>query len=286
MTGDTSPAERAEIIARFKGEKVPADLFGTPKPPLKFLANVNVLTTGFDAVNTDCVVLLRPTNSAGLLIQMVGRGTRLSPETAKENCLVLDFGGNILRHGPVDMISVTDRTPGNGEAPAKKCPSCLALIHAAYQKCPECGHVFPPPQKSKITEHASRDGIISGETFYDDYKVQDVLYSIHENGLPIPMLPEPCGSIIRSASTSSNRNGYAPNTLAMPGTSSRNGGANVPRSAARCREAHGKPFRWPMRGFWRLLRASPSKRSPGSVEPGETWVSTTSPDDPEEEIPF
>ena len=94
-----------------------------------------------------------------------------------------------MRHGPVDMISVTDRTPGNGEAPAKKCPSCLALIHAAYQKCPECGYVFPPPQKSKITEHASREGIISGETFYDDYKVQDVLYSIHEKRFADPDAP-------------------------------------------------------------------------------------------------
>ena len=87
VTGDTSPAERAEIIARFKGEFIPADLFGTPKPPLNFLANVNVLTCGFDAPNTDCVVLLRPTNSPGLLIQMVGRGTRLSPDTGKVNCI-------------------------------------------------------------------------------------------------------------------------------------------------------------------------------------------------------
>ena len=87
VTGDTSPAERAEIIARFKGESISADLFGTPKPPLKFLANVNVLTTGFDAPNTDCVVMLRPTNSPGLLIQCAGRGTRLSPETGKTNCI-------------------------------------------------------------------------------------------------------------------------------------------------------------------------------------------------------
>ena len=87
VTGDTSPAERAEIIARFKGEFIPADLFGTPKPPLKFLTNVNVLTCGFDAPNTDCVVMLRPTNSPGLLIQCAGRGTRLSPDTGKVNCI-------------------------------------------------------------------------------------------------------------------------------------------------------------------------------------------------------
>ncbi len=179
VTGDTPAGERAEILDRFKGKAVPADLFGTPKPPLKFLCNVNVLTTGFDAVNTDCIVLLRPTNSAGLLIQMVGRGTRLSPETGKSNCLVLDYGGNIMRHGPVDMIRVKDKTPGNGEAPAKKCPQCYALIHAAYAKCPECGYEFPPSQHSDLTAHAAHDGIISGEVFFDEYEVRQVFYAVH-----------------------------------------------------------------------------------------------------------
>lgn len=178
VTGSTSSTERAEIIARFKGEHVPADLFGTPKPPLKFLANVNVLTTGFDCPNTDCVVLLRPTNSAGLLIQMVGRGTRLCE--GKTNCLVLDYGGNILRHGPIDMIDVKDRTPGNGDALAKKCPECLALIHAAYQKCPECGHEFPPPERKNITENASSAGVISGQVDYVDYEVMETFYAVHE----------------------------------------------------------------------------------------------------------
>lgn len=178
VTGSTPAAERAEILARFKGEHVPADLFGTPKPPLKFLANVNVLTTGFDSPNTDCVVLLRPTNSAGLLIQMIGRGSRLCD--GKNNCLVLDYGENILRHGPVDMINVKDRTPGKGEAPAKKCPECLALIHAAYQKCPECGYVFPPPEQSNLSRTASNAGVISGEVNFTDYDVLDVFYAVHE----------------------------------------------------------------------------------------------------------
>ncbi len=190
VTGDTPPGERAEIIDRFKGKIIPADLFGTPKPPLKYLCNVNVLTTGFDAPNTDCIVLLRPTNSPGLLIQMVGRGTRLSPETGKTDCLVLDYGGNIMRHGPVDMITVTDRTPGKGDAPAKKCPQCLALIHAAYQKCPECDYEFPPPEKSNITEHAVQDGIISGEVFYDEYAVKNVYYCVHEKRYADPDTPK------------------------------------------------------------------------------------------------
>ena len=190
VTGETSDAERAEIIARFKGDFVPADLFGAGKPPLKFLANVNVLTTGFDAVNTDCVVLLRPTNSAGLLIQMVGRGTRLSPQTGKQNCLVLDYGGNILRHGPVDMIRVKEPGAGKGgDAPAKKCPQCLALIHAAYTKCPQCGFEFPSSGKSSLSERASSAGIISGQIDYTDYEVKDVYYCVHEKRYAEPETP-------------------------------------------------------------------------------------------------
>jgi len=189
VTGETSSVERAEILDRFKGIAVPADLLGGTKPPLKFLCNVNVLTTGFDAPNTDCIVLLRPTNSAGLLIQMVGRGTRLSPETGKRDCLVLDFGENILRHGPIDMIRIKDKTPGNGDAPAKKCPQCLALIHAAYQKCPDCGYEFPPPQRNNITEHAGKAGIISGDSFKEEYEVQGVFYQVHEKHGALPGTP-------------------------------------------------------------------------------------------------
>ena len=190
VTGDTSAGERAEIISRFKGELVPADLFGKTKPQLKFLCNVNVLTTGFDAPNTDCIVLLRPTNSAGLLIQMVGRGTRLSPGTGKTDCLVLDYGGNILRHGPVDMIRVKEPGAGKGgDAPAKKCPQCLALIHAAYAKCPQCGFEFPPSEKSNLSDKASSAGIISGQIDYTDYDVQDVYYCVHEKRYAEPGTP-------------------------------------------------------------------------------------------------
>jgi len=189
VTGNTPPGERAETIARFKREFVADDLFGTPKKPLKFLANVNVLTTGFDAPGTDCVVLLRPTNSPGLLIQMVGRATRLSPETGKKEALILDYGGNILRHGPVDMIRVVDKTPGSGEAPAKKCPNCLALIYAGYQKCPVCGYDFPPPQRSNITETASKEDIISDETIREEHKVLNVHYAVHEKRGADPNTP-------------------------------------------------------------------------------------------------
>lgn len=179
ITGDTPAGERAELLDRFKGKSVPADLLGGVKPPLKYLVNVNVLTTGFDAPNTDCVVLLRPTASPGLLVQMVGRGFRLSPETEKENTLVLDYGENILRHGPIDCITVKEQGKGKGEAPAKKCPECLALIHAGYGKCPECGYEFPPPETSNLSHKASSAGILSGQSVFTDYAVNKVFYSVH-----------------------------------------------------------------------------------------------------------
>lgn len=87
LTGETPPEERARLLAAFRGETA-RDLFGSElERPLKWLVNVGVLTTGFDAPNCDCVVLARATASTGLYVQMVGRGFRRSPKTGKENCV-------------------------------------------------------------------------------------------------------------------------------------------------------------------------------------------------------
>jgi len=171
VCGETLPFERAATLDRFKEDR------------LKYLVNVNVLTTGFDAPNIDCVALLRPTNSPGLYYQMVGRGFRLHP--SKANCLVLDFGGNILRHGPVDALQVEDRSGGSGEVPAKECPECQAVIHAAYATCPECGYEFPPPERQKHDQQASTAGILSGEVTETDYDVSEVFWGVHvKRGAP------------------------------------------------------------------------------------------------------
>jgi DNA repair protein RadD len=165
VCGDTPIPERDATLARFKAGD------------LKYLCNVNVLTTGFDAPNIDCVALVRPTMSPGLYYQMVGRGFRLHP--SKENCLVLDFGGNVLRHGPVDDIKVTTLDRGDGKAPAKECPSCQAVIAAGFATCPQCGYVFPPPDRQQHDPKASEAGILSGQVTTTKFQVQDVHYSIH-----------------------------------------------------------------------------------------------------------
>ena len=167
VSGDTPDGVRTTLLNRFRAGE------------LRYLCNVNVLTTGFDAPHIDCVALVRPTMSPGLYYQMVGRGFRLAP--GKTDCLVLDFGGNVLRHGPVDDIRI--KTPGQADdsrsAPAKECPECRALIHAAYGVCPECGHEFPDPQTSKHEAHASTEGILSGQTTTEVHTVSETTWHIH-----------------------------------------------------------------------------------------------------------
>jgi len=165
VCGETLPYRRAQTLEQFKAGK------------LKYLVNVNVLTTGFDAPNIDCVALLRPTNSPGLYYQMVGRGFRLDP--SKADCLILDFGGNIMRHGPVDALQIKDPASSDGQAPAKECPQCQAVIHAAYANCPYCGYEFPPRQHREHDRQATTAGILSGEVTETDCEVSEVYYSVH-----------------------------------------------------------------------------------------------------------
>ncbi|QDV85533.1 DEAD/DEAH box helicase [Stieleria magnilauensis] len=175
VTGQTPAAERDEILARFRGDPG-NDLFG--QEPLRYLCNVNVLTTGFDAPRVDCVVMLRPTMSPGLLYQCVGRGFRLHAD--KQNCLVLDFGGNIERHGPIDQIKPKEKQSRSGQLPpAKECEKCHALVACGYANCPECGQPFPPPDRESHEAQASEAGVLSGEVTDTDYDVHDVVYRVH-----------------------------------------------------------------------------------------------------------
>lgn len=175
VCGETPSTERAELLARFRGE--PEGLL--EREPLKHLCNVGVLTTGFDAPITDAIAILRPTNSPGLLVQIVGRGLRLHPD--KHDTLILDFGGNIERHGPIDQISAKAirQTQTGGEAPAKECPICHSVIAAGYSACPDCGYEFPPPERQTHEAQASLIGVLSDQHTDTTYDVLDVSYQVH-----------------------------------------------------------------------------------------------------------
>lgn len=93
---------RAEKIARYKEGKT------------QVLCNCELLTEGFDAPQTEAVILVRPTGSIGLYSQMVGRVTRLSP--GKKEGLVIDFVGNAAKYPLIRLSDLTTpEDPGIGE---------------------------------------------------------------------------------------------------------------------------------------------------------------------------
>jgi DNA repair protein RadD len=148
VCGETPPDERDQILGAFK------------RGELRAVTNANVLTTGFDAPCIDLIALLRPTQSAGLYVQMVGRGTRLAPE--KDDCLVLDYAGNTRRHGPIDTVKGKRAGGGEGDAPIKVCPECKTIVGAACMTCLECGYEFPPP-KTRIIPQAATLAVLSNQ---------------------------------------------------------------------------------------------------------------------------
>ncbi len=191
VTGDTPDLEREETIRRLRGETVKADLFAE-KPPLKYCCNVSVLTTGTDIPRLDTIALLRPTNSPGLLVQMVGRGFRLSPETGKTECLVLDYGRNIERHGPIDMIKVKEPGQGGGGPLAKECPECRTIVNLPVMLCPTCGYQWPrkEPERKAHEATAAKAAILSGEVTVEKYHVMHTSYQVWEKRCVPPGSPK------------------------------------------------------------------------------------------------
>lgn len=118
---------------------------------LRVVVNVAVLTEGWDHPPTSCVVLLRPSSCKSTMIQMVGRGLRtVSPEehpgVVKTDCIVLDFGTSTLLHGSLEQDVDLDGREPSGEAPAKDCPDCGAIVPLVTSECPLCGHVWERPE--------------------------------------------------------------------------------------------------------------------------------------------
>ncbi|UZT28629.1 DNA/RNA helicase [Vibrio phage 033B] len=196
-----STKERDANIAAFKSGEAQA------------LVNMGVLTTGFDHPDVDLIIMLRATNSPGLWVQMLGRGTRnvyadgydLSTRQGrrdaiengpKPNCMVLDFAGNTPRLGPInDPVIPKKKGKGGGDAPVRICETCSTYIHASLRICPVCGHEYPP--EVKISSRAGDAELIasngkkkkSNEPQIETFKVDKVIYTQHnKQGKPPAML--------------------------------------------------------------------------------------------------
>lgn len=194
--GDTPKDDRDAIIAAFKRGEIRA------------LASMGVLTTGFNAPAVDLIALLRPTKSAGLYVQMVGRGTRLAQ--GKENCLVLDFAGNVRRHGPIDLVR--PKRPGEnggGQAPTKVCPTCESILALSATECPDCGYEFPA-REVKIAPTAATLPVLSPKA-PQWLQVSGVSYNRHDKrgGQPSLKVTYSCGLTTYSEWVCFEHQGYA-----------------------------------------------------------------------------
>ena len=147
---------------------------------LRCVVNNNVLTTGFDYPPIDLIGMFRPTMSTGLWVQMLGRGTRPSRETHKQNCLVLDFARNTERLGPINDPVIPKQKKGEpGEAPVKICEACGAYNHASARICCDCGTEFV--FKNKLVQTASTEELLRGVLPVVEYfDVDRVIYNRHE----------------------------------------------------------------------------------------------------------
>ena len=172
----------------------------------KFTAIVNngILTTGIDHPALDLIVMLRPTASTVLWVQMLGRGTRpcywpgydlgtqdgrlaAIQASHKKNCLVLDFAGNTARLGPInDPVIPRKKGEGTGEAPIRICDKCSIYNHASARFCG--GHPFPTDEgcghqftfQTKLNTNASTNVLIKEDLpIVEEFKVDSITYAVH-----------------------------------------------------------------------------------------------------------
>jgi DNA repair protein RadD len=184
IVGTTPANEREQIIADYRAGKILC------------LTGCDVFTTGFDVAHVDLIALLRPTLSTGLYVQMAGRGTRKAP--GKQNAVLLDFGGNVMRHGPVDAVDVQESEPrGHGAAHAKVCPACKTMMAPAVRSCPDCGFVWPikerPPRHTAVADNISPLG--NEPVWWDVNRIE--LSEHQKPGRPVSLRVDFHSSVIR-----------------------------------------------------------------------------------------
>jgi DNA repair protein RadD len=117
---------------------------------IKVLTSCQLIGEGIDVPSVGGCILLRPTSSVSLHLQMIGRCLR--PSLGKPAAVILDHVGNTLRLGhhledrewTLDGIKKRDREA----APSVKvCPACFAAMASQVRQCIECGHEFAPEKR-------------------------------------------------------------------------------------------------------------------------------------------
>ena len=146
LDGETDDAIRQRIYWQLNNGK------------LDYLCNVQVVERGTDIPAIACIQLCVAIGSVVRYRQMIGRGSRIN--TNKVDCLILDHGGNIARHGffeddPLWSLDISKNAVGEvGAKPTIECPECQAIYRGG--KCRNCG--YEPTKKQRKSQGLEFDG--------------------------------------------------------------------------------------------------------------------------------
>jgi DNA repair protein RadD len=163
VTGDMSPADEKAAVLAYRNHKK------------RYVVSVGKLTTGFDSPWTEIIAVLRYTESATLLTQILGRAWRLFP--GKTDCLWLDYAGNHERHFP----------DGDIYNPTIKAGKAAKEGEGIQAECPACGYenafsATPDGQEYKLDKHGYCLDVF-GERIETDYGPMPGHFGRRCNGL-------------------------------------------------------------------------------------------------------
>jgi DNA repair protein RadD len=180
--GIASATVHSKTTAADREERIRAHKNGT----LRALVGYRVLTTGYDNPAIDLIVDLYPTCSPGMHCQKYGRGTRPAP--GKSNCLVLDYGKNTIRNGPInDPLKPRKKGQATGDAPVKICEACGMYNHASVRFCDNCGAEFK--FKVKIVQRAATEQLLRSDApIIETFSVNKVIYHRHNKAFGLPSI--------------------------------------------------------------------------------------------------
>lgn len=137
----TESGERRRIIERVRSGET------------TIVSNVGILGEGLDVPELECAILARPTKSLAVFLQQVGRVLR--PVPGKASAWIHDHANCIRTHGFWDderdysLTKTREKEPG--EAPVRVCPECYACCPGGALQCPQCGYIWPAPEKPEET---------------------------------------------------------------------------------------------------------------------------------------
>lgn len=171
IDGETPTRERDEVMAAFRAGEITV------------LCNCAIATEGVDVPECSAIVLACPTKSVIKHLQTAGRALRPHPESGKQDALILDHAGNVLRLGPVEDYdtwnlekgterNVKERLKEKRDPKEITCDSCGHLFYSA-KICPSCGTEHAIERGPKDVEVAEGDLVELGASARRKYTQEE-----------------------------------------------------------------------------------------------------------------